>query len=444
VGLGGQRPSVSAAAYTPRRVVFAYLSTSGLFTLATSLIWAINTIFLIQRGGLTLFEVMLVNTVYLIAQMLCEVPTGVIADTIGRKASYLLSIGTIIVSTILYVLTPILGWGIGGFMLASALIGLGFTFQTGAVDAWMVDALDAAGWSGPKEKVFAWGSMASGSAMIAGSLLGGFLGQINLVIPYVVRAAVLVAAFILVVFLIHDSGFKPRPLHLASFGAETKTIMNAGVRYGWGSRIVRPLMFVSLVTGVTGMFAFYSWQPYVLELLGSPSAVWLLGVVQAVSSLAMIGGNFLVRVIMREGASRRDPARVLAVVSGIAALGVAAIGLVGLARMQPGIFPAALAIVLWIAWSVAFGLLGPVRSGFLNEHIPSAQRATVLSLDSLFADAGGAVGQPALGWIATRFSIALAWVVGSLFFAAAAPLYAMAGRGARAVQASDSCGSNAV
>ena len=84
---------MKAADYTPRRVIFAYLSTSGLFTLATSLIWAINTIFLIQRGGLTLFEVMLVNTVYLVAQMLCEVPTGVIADTIGRKASYLLSIG---------------------------------------------------------------------------------------------------------------------------------------------------------------------------------------------------------------------------------------------------------------------------------------------------------------------------------------------------------------
>ena len=97
---------MSAAAYTPRRVVFAYLSTSALFTLAASLIWAINTIFLIQRGGLTLFEVMLVNTAFLVSQMICEVPTGVIADTIGRKASYLLSIGTIIVSTILYVLTP--------------------------------------------------------------------------------------------------------------------------------------------------------------------------------------------------------------------------------------------------------------------------------------------------------------------------------------------------
>jgi MFS family permease len=428
---------VNAEAYTPRRVIFAYLSTSGLFTLATSLIWAINTIFLIQRGGLTLFQVMLVNTVYLIAQMVFEVPTGVIADTIGRKASYLLSIATIILSTLLYVLTPVLGLGIGGFMLASALIGLGFTFQTGAVDAWMVDALDAAGWTGPKERVFAWGSMAAGAAMIAGSLLGGFLGQINLIIPYLVRAAVLVAAFVLVLVLVRDSGFVPRPLHFSSFGAETKTIMNAGVRYGWGSRVVRPLMFVSLATGVAGMFVFYSWQPYVLELLARPSAVWVLGVVQAVSSVAMIGGNSLVRFVMRDGGNRRDPARVLAVASVLAALLVAAIGVVGLIGLKPGVLPAALAIVLWITWSVLFGLLGPVRSGFINEHIPSAQRATVLSLDSLFADAGGTVGQPALGWISTQFSIGLAWVLGSAFFAAAAPLYALAGRAARREMSDD-------
>ena len=423
---------MKAADYTPRRIIFAYLSTSALFTLATSLIWAINTIFLIQRGGLTLFEVMLVNTVYLVAQMLCEVPTGVIADTIGRRASYLLSIGTIIVSTMLYVLTPILGWGIAGFAVASALIGLGFTFQTGAVDAWMVDALDAAGWTEPKEKVFAWGGMAFGAAMIVGSLLGGFLGQVDLVIPYLVRAAVLVAAFVLVLFLVWDSGFEPRPLHLSSFGTETKTIMNVGVRYGWRSMVIRPLMFVSLVTGVVFMFAFYSWQPYVLELLGSPSAVWVLGLVQAGSSAAMIGGNYLVRKVMREGERRRDPARVLAVGSIVGALAIAAIGIVGLLGFEPGLVPAAIAIVLWIAWSVVFGLIGPVRSGFINEHIPSAQRATVLSLDSLFADVGGSLGQPALGWIATRFSIAVAWVLGSAFFAAAAPLYAMAGRSARA------------
>ena len=422
---------VSAAAYTPRRVILVYLTTNGLFTLAASLIWAINTIFLIQEGGLSLFQVMLVNTVFLIAQMVFEVPTGVIADTIGRKASYLLSIGTIIVSTLLYVITPILGWGIGGFILASVLIGLGFTFQTGAVDAWVVDALDASGWDAPKERVFAWGQMATGMAMIGGSLLGGFLGQANLYAPYVVRASVLVVAFFTVLVLVRDSGFTPRPLHFSNFGAETKSVMAVGVRYGWGSAVVRPLMFVSLVTGVVFMFSFYSWQPYVLELLGRPDAVWLLGLVQAGSSLAMIGGNLLVRVVMREGARRRAPASVLAVGSVAAAVAVAAIGAVGLLGMRTGLLPAALAIGLWVSWSVIFGLLGPVRSGFINEHIPSAQRATVLSLDSLFADAGGTLGQPALGWIATRFSIGLAWLLGAVFFAGAAPLYLRAGRAAR-------------
>jgi len=422
---------MTPAPYTPRRVVFAYLSTSCLFTLATSLIWAINTIFLIQRGGLTLFQVMLVNSAFLLAQMVCEVPTGVIADTIGRRASYLLAIATISISTLIYVVTPLVGWGIAGFTIGSMLLGLGFTFQSGAVDAWMVDALDSVGWTDPKERVFAWGSMAAGAAMIVGSLLGGFLGQVNLVIPYVVRASVLGVTFVLVMLLVRDAGFEPRRFRLSRFGTETRAIMDTGTKYGWRSPVVRPLMFVSLVTGVVGMYAFYSWQPYVLQLLARPSAVWVLGVVQSVSSVAMIGGSWLVRVIMREGSQRRDPARVLTVGSTIAALAILAIGFVGLARLQPGILPAAIAIGLWIAWSVMFGLLGPVRSGFINEYIPSAQRATVLSLDALFSDAGGAAGQPVLGWLSTRFSISVAWVIGSAFFAAAAPLYAVAGKGSR-------------
>ncbi len=422
---------MTAARYTPRTVVRAYLLTNGLFTLATSLIWAINTVFLMQRGGLTLFEVMLVNTAFVVAQAVCEVPTGVIADTIGRRASYLLSIGVLVVSTLLYVLTPPLGWGFWGFVVASLLLGLGFTFQTGAVDAWMVDALDASGWEGPKDRVFAWGQMAFGSAMLAGSLLGGFLGQMNLALPYIVRAVVLAAAFVLVLALVHDEGFEPRPLRLSTFGAETRKIADAGVRFGWRSRVVRPLMFASAVGGFFFLYGFYSWQPYILQLLGH-NYVWLLGIVQAGSSLAMIAGNALVRRVMSEGERRRDPARVLAwTAAGVSAITLL-IGAIGLLAPQPGVGPAAVAIALWLLWSVVFGIQGPVRASFLNEHIPSAQRATVLSLDSLFADAGGAAGQPALGWVSTRASISVAWVLGSLVTATIPPLYLRSGRAARA------------
>ena len=416
--------------YTSRRVIFAYVSTGALFTLAASMIWAINTVFLLNLGHLTLFQVMLVNTAFLISQALCEVPTGVIADTIGRRTSFLLAIAIISISTVLYVVTPLLGWGFWGFTLGSVLLGVGFTFQTGAVDAWMVDALDATGWEGPKDVVFARMQQASGAALIVGALAGGLLGQYNLMIPYLVRAGVLVLAFILVLFLVRDYGFVPRPLHFSTFGEEAAKVLRSGTKYGWGSPVVRPLMFVSAVTGVAGMFVFYSWQPFILQLLGDPKAIWLLGVVQSIAALITIAGAGLVRRVMRSGAQRRSPARVLAFGSAISALGIMGIAAVGLVKLPPGVLPAVIAIGLWFAWSLMFGLLGPVRSGFINEHIPSAQRATVLSLDSLFGDAGGSVGQPVLGLIATSVGLPIAWAISSFAFLGAAPLYLVSGKAA--------------
>ena len=416
---------------SPRTVIAAYVSSGVLFTLAASLIWATNTIFVMQVGGLTIFEAMLVNAIYLVAQVVFEIPTGVVADTIGRKASYLISIATILVSTLLYVLTTTMGWGFTGFAVASVLIGIGFTFQTGAVDAWLVDALDNTGYDQPKDRVFALGQMTSGAGMLAGSLLGGLLGQVNLALPYVLRAVLLLGAFVVVAVLFKDLGFQSRPLSASTFGAETRTIFSAGVRYGWRDRVVRPLLFVSLVGGVFYMFAFYSWQPFVLQLLGR-NAVWLLGLVQAGIAAVGIAGNALVKPIMRTGACRRHPGRVLAVASLISALLVLAIGAVGVLTKQPGVVPAAIAIVLWLLWGVVFGVAGPVRQGYINENIPSEQRATVLSLDAFFGDVGGGAGQPALGWISQQASIAAGWLVGGVILLLTVPLYLWSERAERA------------
>lgn len=77
-----------------------------------------------------------------------------------------------------------------------------------------------------------------------------------------------------------------------------------------------------------------------------------------------------------------------------------------------------------------FGLTAPIRQGFINDHIPSAQRATVLSLDALLADAGGTVGQPGLGWISGRFSIPVGWLIGGVFLGAVPFFYRISGRAA--------------
>lgn len=417
--------------YTARKVITAYITVGCAFTLAASLIWAINTVFLIRVGGLDIFTVMLVNTVYTVAQMLFEIPTGVIADTIGRRASILLSMATLLVATLLYVITPVYGWGFLGFAAASVLIGIGFTFQTGAMDAWLVDALAATGYDKPTERVFAWGQSAGAVGMLVGSLLGGVLGQVNLSLPFVVRTVLLGVAFVVTLLMVRDAGFAPRPLKFSTFGTETRTIFDAGVAFGWRNRVVRPLFLISGLGGLFFMYGFYAWQPFVLELLGR-DYVWLLGIVQAGFSAANIAGNFLVAPIMREGERRRDPAKALAVAAVIEFAIAVAIGVTGIVFAgRPGVLPAAIAIGMWLLWGLVFGASGPIRAGYINAHIPSAQRATVLSLDAFFGDAGGAVGQPALGWLSKRSSIAVAWLIGSAGLALTAPLYLTAGRAAK-------------
>ncbi len=422
----GDGPTLAEVPPTSRRVVAVYLSTSAIFTLATSIIWGVNTLFLLG-AGLSIFQVMLVNTAFTVGQIVFEVPTGVVADTIGRKASFLLASATLLVSTLWYVGAARFHWGLWSFAGASVLLGLGFTFQTGAVDAWLVDALDHTGWSGSKDRVFGWGGATFGAAMLVGTLAGGFLGQIDLQIPYVVRAVLLGVCFIATLALMREWGFEPRPLKLSRFGEETRTIMEAGTRYGWRSPVVRPLLFVSLANGLFYIFGFYALQPYLLQLLGR-NLVWVVGVVTAASSVASIGGNSLVRRLMETPRGRRSAPRVLAITSGIAAVLLVGVGCVGLFMHRPGLLPFGIVVGLWLVFSVLMGVAGPVRQGFINEHIPSKQRATVLSLDSFFGDIGGSAGQPALGYLAQVVSIPAAMVTGAFVLFVPVPLYLAAQR----------------
>src|SRR5262245_15377311 len=161
---------------TPAGVQRIYLLLMLGNTLAASLIWGINTIFLLD-AGLTNLEAFAANAFFTAGMVLFEVPTGIVADTIGRRASYLLGTVTLAVTTLLYVLlweveAPFWQWA-----LVSILIGLGFTFFSGAVEAWLVDALRATGFDGDLDAVFARGEVAQGAAMLTGAVAGGFIAQ---------------------------------------------------------------------------------------------------------------------------------------------------------------------------------------------------------------------------------------------------------------------------
>jgi MFS family permease len=155
-----------------RRVQFTYLLLTLLSTLAASFIWGINTLFLLD-AGLSNTAAFTANAFFAVGQLVFEVPTGVVADVWGRRTSFLLGCATLLVSTLLYLYMWDVQAGMLGWALASILLGLGFTFFSGAVEAWLVDALNATGFTGRLESVFGRGQAVSGAATLIGSVAGG-------------------------------------------------------------------------------------------------------------------------------------------------------------------------------------------------------------------------------------------------------------------------------
>src|SRR5688572_10463111 len=151
-----------------RQVQRVYLLLLLLHTLAASFIWGINTLFLLD-AGLSNTGAFAANAFFTAGMVLFEVPTGVIADTRGRRTSYLLGTGTLVLATLLYLLMWRVSAPFWAWALSSAFLGLGFTFFSGAVEAWLVDALTFSGYlreGGTLEPVLARGEIVAGIAML--------------------------------------------------------------------------------------------------------------------------------------------------------------------------------------------------------------------------------------------------------------------------------------
>lgn len=389
---------------TPARVQGTYYVLVLGNTLAASFIWGINTLFLLD-AGLTNFEAFAANAFYTVGVLVFEIPTGVVADTLGRRWSYLLGSATLAVTTALYWLMWLWHAPFWWWALVSTLLGLGFTFFTGALDAWLVDALRATGFKGSLEHVFGRSVAVTGGAMLFGSVLGGVVAQVtDLGVPFLLRAGVLVVMVAVAGLLMRDLGFTPD----RSEGPikATRTVLRASLRFGLGNPPVRWLMLASPFTAGVGFYVFYALQPYLLELWGDPDAYSVAGLAAALLSGTMMLGGLLAPVARRLF-RKRTSTILLSTITGVVVL--IALGLID-------DFWIALALVA--VWGVTWSLDDPVHRAYLNDMIPSKQRATVLSFDSLMGSGGSVIAQPILGRSADLggygFSLVLSGAVSAL------------------------------
>jgi MFS family permease len=407
--------SVSIAAIpAARRIQRIYLVLLLGNTLAASFIWGVNTLFLLD-AGLSNLEAFAANAFFTVGMVIFEVPTGVVADTWGRRVSYLLGTVTLAATTVLYYLMWVISAPFWAWAIVSVLLGLGFTFFSGAVEAWLVDALRWTGYEGELEPVFAKGEVVGGIAMLGGSVLGGVIAQAtDLGVPFLLRAGVLVIMLGVAFWLMRDLGFAPErdghPLRA------TRTVLSASLEHGLRKRPVRYVMLAAPFTAGVGFYVFYALQPYLLELWGDEGAYSIAGLAAAIVAGAQIIGGWIAPLVRRMFRKRTTTLILVTIVS---ALILVLLGLIDNFWI---------AIVLLAAWGVATAVEGPVRQAYLNDMIPSKQRATVLSFDSLIGSSGGIVIQPALGRAADVWGYPTSILIGGVVQLAAAPFLLLSRR----------------
>jgi MFS family permease len=214
--------------------------------------------------------------------------------------------------------------------------------------------------------------------------------------------------------LMRDIGFEPnrggRPW------AEIKGIAANSVEYGWRIPAVKYLMLAAPFTGGVGIYVFYALQPHLLDLYGDETAYGIAGLVAAIVAGAQIVGGLMTPWIRRLF-ERRTSALLAA--EGVSVLSLVLIGLIA-------DFWAVIGLI--VVWGLLFAASLPIRQAYLNGLIPSQQRATILSFDSLMSSSGGVAAQPVLGRAADVWGYPASYLLAGAISALSLPFIARSRR----------------
>ncbi|MGN9820031.1 MFS transporter [Streptomyces sp. SD11] len=408
-----------------RRVRRGYLLVSGLDYFADMLL-TVTSVLLLQSLGMGSGAVFALIAAVWIVEGVSEIPTGVLADLLGRRVSVAISFvlraagySALFFSDSVYVAAA-------GVLLAA----LGGTFASGALEAWAVDetrpepgaraAGAEAGAEGSRglDRLFAQGKIAENAGLVLGTLTGAALGTLDLALPQIVAGVSCALAAVLSLRLMTGrpgperpaarDGFAPRLRE--SFG-EVMTGTRLTLR---GDKVLIALIVATallwLFRGIPGV----QWTVVYEGLVGGDLLV--LGAMRSVGSLLEIPLLGWTMSLQRRRAAARRSVIVTASTVGALALVCAT------AVREP-----AVSIVCYVCFSTAFGLCMPGVRAAMNERIDSGHRATVLSVASLFNSlftgggliltglAVGELGSTAVAWplAAAGFGVAGLWV-GSL------------------------------
>jgi len=395
----------SAMTRTERR----FYLLSGSYNLGQFFLAPVYPLFLLSRG-LDLLEINLILGIYLITIFVFEVPTGALADVAGRRVSFVVGCATRTAAFVLYSRAR----GFAECATYEFVDAVGTTLVSGALEAWAVDGVQAEADGRRIEGLFARANVIGRTFLMVGAVGCGYLAERDLRYPWLAAAVIFAVTGVAGAALMHETR-RPRLHHVRrSVG---RTVLD-GLGLVRRSPVLLLLCTLALASAFGAFPIHMYWQPRLQALAGERLRV--MGWIVALLALASLTGSALAPRVVRRFARESVLFAAMLWRGAMVAL------LAGAGSLSP-------ALAGLLLQETAFGVIDPVAAAWTNEHVASAERATVISVRLAFMTFGGAIGLVSIGLVARAFGLQVAMGVSAAVFVLVAPGFVLLGRAARRV-----------
>ncbi|MBK8619289.1 MAG: MFS transporter [Anaerolineales bacterium] len=346
-------------------------------------------------AGLTPLQLVLVGTTLEVSAFLFEVPTGIVADVYSRRTSiiigYLLMGVGFLVEGLFPMFLPIL--------IAQVIWGLGYTFTSGATQAWISDEVGEE----PANKLFMRATQVGLVASLFGMGLAILIGANNVALPILFGATGVIAIGLVLIVIMPETGFHPAPKE------DRNTWQHMWHTFNEGLKAVRARPRLMSILGVGLFFGLYSegfdrlWVKHLLDTFDLPV---IFGNNQvAFFAVLRIAAALLTILAVRFVEKRVDSGSPLAIGRAMFVVtGVVAVAMIGFA-VSPFL---SLTLGLYLVINIFRAVSTPLYSGWVNQKLDSNVRATVHSMTGQVDAIGQIGGGPSVGLVAKLFSVVAA------------------------------------
>lgn len=397
-------------ARTARPATSYYLLTAGL-AYANALAFTLVLVYYVVDVGLSPLQMVLAGTVLEVTLLVFEIPTGVVADLISRRLSIVIGITVMAVGFGVQAVHP----SFAAVLVGQAIWGFGFTFISGADDAWITDEVGESNVA----PIFTRAQQIYLGATVLGTVSAGAVGLASLRLPLLIAAVIALALAAVLAVTMREDNFAPAPREDRATFAHMSHTFKTGIAVARKRPVVRSFLIISLFVGLSSEAFDRLWtvrivNDFTLPRVGtSDPAVWFTVFALISTTLALVTSVVINRVSL-EQVNNLHPNRLLAFLVLVQIVGIVALGLFG---------------NLWVAlaglWlrDAAAALAQPVQAAWLNRNLDSQSRATVLSIDGQANAIGQVAGGPPLGALAGRAGLRTAIVASGLLLSPAVVAY---------------------